>query len=542
MNILPGQAERRRDHLCLALLWIVVTAYNLFKAYHIDDTAYLEIAKWISGHPLHPMSGLLNWQGIDEPIFNTNQPHLYFYLIAIWSNLFGFSEPALHSLQSIAALACILLFYRLARFFASEIALWLTAIMILGPAFVVEQNLMVDVPLLALWLGFFCLLACGVRYPNQTVRYFGAALACSAALLIKYSSLVLIPMLCLSLALERRGRQAWTVLVPIVTLAAWSLFNYLDYGAVHILTRPPRAVVDPLAYFEAWVLTVGGLTPLGLIALVQSHPRLTKWGSIPYFAIGIGFAALVGGVALGRLSMGSSALVLWWAFLMNGAIAMACLVPAAIGILRRGSWNRDGARAAAPVIYLVLWVVGTTTFYLLFSRVVAPRHVLLILPPLLLIAGSWWNTGLARDSAVFGLMLTVVISTGLCVGDWRAADFARSEALRLHLLLPKTRMVWTSGHWGWQWYAALADMRQVDVQNLLLQPGDYLVVAQSMDHQELRYPPPMHLVRVDMQGSPYYDLFCNKTFYDTPATIGPWFLSRICRNRTDVFSVDGDTK
>jgi hypothetical protein len=57
-----------RDWLWLVLILFLVTAYNLFKPFHIDDTAHLEIARWIAGHPLHPASGLLNWgAGIDEP-------------------------------------------------------------------------------------------------------------------------------------------------------------------------------------------------------------------------------------------------------------------------------------------------------------------------------------------------------------------------------------------------------------------------------------------------------------------------------------------
>src|ERR1700688_3164178 len=98
----------------LALAWSVITAYNLFKPFHIDDTAHLEIARWIAGHPLRPMSGLLNWSGIEEPIYRTNQPHLYFYLMAAWGEIFGYSELAMHALQSIFAAICILIFYKIA--------------------------------------------------------------------------------------------------------------------------------------------------------------------------------------------------------------------------------------------------------------------------------------------------------------------------------------------------------------------------------------------------------------------------------------------
>ena len=191
-----------------------MTAYNLAKPFHIDDTAHLEIARWIAGHPLHPMSGMLNWGGVNEPIYDTNQPHLYFYLLAGWASVFGYSEIALHALQSLFALACVVLFHRQALRFCPGVAVWLTALLVLGPAFVVEQNLMVDVPLLALWLLFFELLLLHRDSPAQTRRYVLAGLVCGAAVLTKYSSLTLLPVLAASLLLERRVRQAWTVLVP----------------------------------------------------------------------------------------------------------------------------------------------------------------------------------------------------------------------------------------------------------------------------------------------------------------------------------------
>ena len=252
----------------LALLWVAVTAYNLAKPFHIDDTAHLEIARWIMAHPLHPMSGMLNWSGVDRPIHDTNQPHLYFYLLAGWASVFGFSEIALHAFQSLFALACVVLFHRLARHFCPGAALWTTAMLILGPAFVVEQNLMVDVPLLACWLLFFDAILLRRAGRSPTTRYLLAALACSAAELVKYSSLTLLPVLVVSLVLERRWRQAWTTLVPVATLVAWSAFNVWDYGGIHVLTRQRTTgpvgqpeVVHLLTAAATWAVVVGAITP-----------------------------------------------------------------------------------------------------------------------------------------------------------------------------------------------------------------------------------------------------------------------------------------
>lgn len=542
-----AKVERRWDRVWLIALWVIVTAYNLFKPYHIDDTAYLEIARWISTHPLHPMSGLVNWSGIDQPIWHLNQPHLYFYLLALWGATFGYSEAAMHAMQSLPALACIFLFYRLARIYLGPTALWATSMLILGPAFVVEQNLMVDVPLLATWLTFFNFLVSGVNSSHQNRRYGLAALAVAAALLIKYSSLVLLVILCLSLVLERRKAQAWTVLIPLSALAAWSLFNFLDYGGVHILYvaghgAHRRWELHMLQAAFAWVLAIGALTPLGLIVAVGSKPELTRVEGPLYGIALLCFATLIGMVASGILSDTMSDRLLWAIFVINGALLCLALIPGAINLTRHLVWQADAMKIHAPSIYLWLWVMGTTAFYALFAPFIAARHVLLILPALTLLLVSHWNASLSQKSKLFGLTLTVIVSAGLCLSDWRFAEFYKQQAESLARSLSTTHTIWTSGHWGWQWYATQNGFREVDVRSSKLRPGDYFILANNVDHQPLMNPPHMRKIRVDIQKDPLLNLVCsgrNARFYASSYRVAPWSLSRHCLNRITVFRVDG---
>lgn len=92
------------------VFWLFVTAFNLTKAYHIDDTAHLETARAIQNDPLHPMSQTVNWIDTAEPIHKLNQPHLFFYLIALVVFLFGESEVILHLLLAIFSLLANRLF------------------------------------------------------------------------------------------------------------------------------------------------------------------------------------------------------------------------------------------------------------------------------------------------------------------------------------------------------------------------------------------------------------------------------------------------
>ena len=96
-------------------------------------------------HGLHPMSGILN--GLEAICqYTVHQPHLYFYLLPFGYQYLARVSRQLALFQSLFSLVRIILFYRLAHFYVRGLALWLTALFILGPAFLVQQNLMVDVP------------------------------------------------------------------------------------------------------------------------------------------------------------------------------------------------------------------------------------------------------------------------------------------------------------------------------------------------------------------------------------------------------------
>ena len=538
---LPPQ-PKRRDALALLALWAIVTAYNLFKPFHIDDTAYVTIAQWIGRHPLHPMHGTLNWLGTEQPISKIIHPHLYFYILAAWGRVFGFSEPSLHLVQSLAALACILLFHRLARTLIPASALWATALLILGPAFIVEQNLMTDIPLLAVWLLFFSTLICDARSERQTRRYLIAALACSAAILIKYSSAVLVVMLCLSLLLERRRKQAWTVLCPLLAVAAWSLFNYFDYGHIHILTPPDQLPHDlhRLVFFIVdWIVGIGALSPLGLIVAVQSKPRWVKSQAAIYAGLAAAFALLAAAVALRVLSTHGSNWVCAADFAINGSLVCMAFVVSTLDLPWRTLWRNALPPNVAARLYLVLWIALTSFAYIKASPFIASRHILLILPALTLLLAMHWGASLTPASKRFALALTVVISTGLCVSDWRFAEYYKTEAAELARSLPNTAPIWAAGHWGWQWYATHNGFQELDIHSSHLQPGDLFIWPEGVDREMPEAPLHLQLLRTDIQPYPLLNLFCTGQpahFYEF-SLAGPWALSRNCINRIDVYRV-----
>ena len=130
----------------------------------MDDAAYLAIVQWIPLHPLHPLSGWLNWGDSVQPFSTLNQPVLYIYLgVVVWA-LFGPSLLAQHALMAAASSAVVLVFYRLAQATGCQHPLWLTAL------------------------------------------------------------LVLLPIFGLTLLWRRQGRQLWLLVIPLAVLGGWSAF------------------------------------------------------------------------------------------------------------------------------------------------------------------------------------------------------------------------------------------------------------------------------------------------------------------------------
>jgi len=216
------------------------------------------------------MSGYVNWADTLEPIQRLNQPHLFFYFMAGITFLFGPSEIALHLLMSLFAGLCILFFYKTASELKIKHGIFVTTLFVAGPAFITSQNVMTNIPMLSFMLIFLWALvrdSSGNYFTNHLI----AATACSLALLTKYKSLILLPILLVDILLKRQWKSLWTLLLPILSLSLWSLFNYLDYGGIHILERPTSdfafRIIDV-------VIGLGAISPFSVLLFSSIRNKL----------------------------------------------------------------------------------------------------------------------------------------------------------------------------------------------------------------------------------------------------------------------------
>lgn len=475
---------RRAVLLPLAAVWLTCTAINVGKAAHVDDSAHLEIAAWIAENPLHPMQGEVAWGVRAEPIHHLNQPHLFFYLLALVRVLCGPSLVAAQLLVSLFVALAIASFHGLWRELVGPRGEVLApALLFLGPAFVPGQNVMTDAPLLGLWLAFAYLLV-QARGDSTRRNLVLAASVASAALLVKYTSLVLLPLLALDV--WRRGpaqRSLLAVLaIPLGVLGLWSLFNVWDYGGVHLLERPLE--VSRFGALEAfgitlgrgalWIVTLGACVPFALVLLPSVPRRALAIAAVVILVLTV----TTQGVAANVEEMRGEGLGLSGARALFFVVGVAVLVAAV-----RARWVSAGVDDARALAVLRAWALVAAVFVIVLSPFVAVRHVLLALPPLMLIVGRAHIDEIAARPRWIRAASVVTITVGVLLGisDRRWAETYRQAATRHHHEAARGLRTFWIGHWGWQWHAAQAGLLPYQPGLTELRPGDRLVRPALVD-------------------------------------------------------------
>jgi len=469
--------------LVIFFLWLFATVWNLDKAFHIDDNHHLDFAQWIANNPFRPMSGSVFADHEWIAIHATNQPSLYFYLMAAWGTLFGWSELSMHSLLAIFSFFAIVAFYHLCQNIISKFSLFATACLALSPAFVTGQNTMVDIPLLAIWISFF---AIATKSQTKTLKgYLALSLLCSVAILTKYTSLILLPALFLIIYLERDWKKLGFLLIPLIALALWSLWNYFDFGQVHLFNRKasPKSWFAPIRHSFWWIGIAGAISPFALYffyckAKLAKQDNLWKQQRLwQFFLVSNLISAILVLISVAiPLSDKITNLIFNYSFLANG-LGMIILA-------LNGTHLISSTKFDTRLAILWYWVVASFLFIVAFTPFMAMRHVLLALPAIIILCFYTFEhlpsqvmtlIPLRKACQYLALGLTIGITSLLAAADYWFAHISREQAKLIASDIPKNSRIWFTGHWGWAWYAPLEGMLPLDKRNIQAQVGDYFV-------------------------------------------------------------------
>lgn len=503
-----------RTRFWLLVFFVVATALNLTKAFHIDDPYHVQAAQWIAAHPLQPMSGTINWTGWEQHFYDGNQPPLFFYGLSLWGSLFGFREIAMHGFEALFTGICIVQFHRLAVSFTKQHATWLTGLLALSPAFLVNQNVMVDIPLLACVLAFLHLLFAAL-HQLAVRKLFQAALVLTIGIFIKYTMLAVIPMLIFGA--WRLGGRAWlAVLVPALALLAWSAWNHHEFGFVHLLGRSVSGYRNDgiLDRVITYVMTLGAIAPWSFAGVLTHCPQWAQRAKWTVLVLWVGF---VGSAWLGLVAPAVTDHVLLVAFLLNGALGIG-----AVMIPRRtmDTRSRDARRL------LMAGIVALAVFIIVLAPWMATRHVLLVVPLILLLAAEHL-VQLTKAVRYVLLGVTAVVGVALSLSDARVAAFYRDTATRIAKEY-RERTIWYAGSMGWGHYAAQAGMKDLSSTGApAFAPGD--IIAQPLDFMVPDVPANVPIVPIDTleQELDIRDRFSTRRwlrFYSAQYPELPWMI------------------
>ncbi|SFG36076.1 Dolichyl-phosphate-mannose-protein mannosyltransferase [Pontibacter chinhatensis] len=515
-------------YIVLLVIWALVTAINVNKAFHIDDVFHLEAAEWIRLNPLRPMSGTINWYNISEPIFHFNQPPGYFYFVAMVGAVFGFSEVPLHLAQAVISLLAIVYFYKLLCLFQKDFALTGTCFLALGPAFLVNQNLMIDIPILCLSIIFIYLLV----QADEARNIYLASIILTFGLLLKYSLLPLLLVLLYAVLEKRKPHLIKALLIPAVALLAWAGLNYMEFGSSHMLGRPRNEVTLSLISnnFIAFILTTGGVAPFSLM-FISAFQKVEKKRIVIAVAIGIAIFVVAAYVLVyGPVVRSIPYSLFWTIFAYNGLLVIILFFFAA----RRMVPDRKA-------VIVFLWGLAMGAFILIYSPFMATRHVLLLLPPFIILGGYVYRNTLPKATKA-SIGLTCFLGLALGISDWVYADFYRKAVPMALKHVPTNSKVWTTGHWGWQWYSKKAGMLFYEYDVSDPQAGDYFVIPEVIAKQKVSD----NIVLEKEESISYSPTLLNffttahfARFYNSYSYQLPWYLSVAPVDSVGVYRVSG---
>lgn len=519
----------------LLMIWLFLTLVNLNKAFHIDDTFHLEAAVQITQDPLHPMSGSINWNDTPHKISIYNQPPLFFFLIAGVGNLLGYTEFPLHLLLSVFSFLALYYFQKITKIIGAQQPNVLLALFALCPAFVVNQNLMVDIPLLACLLGASYFLLKGLEHQSLK-SYIWSMLWFSVGVLIKYSILPFVPIFALALLLNKQFKGLVYMFLPLLTLGVWSWWNYMEYGAIHFLDRPVHQF--DFDQFLNFIACLGAISPffISLICgvFLSKLVRYLLLTACLLFLFCIIFA-LLGWVSLEVINGSLNTIFLGVGFSILGII----LFHATSSIMNE-KW--EYRKTKEFIVFMLM--MAFSVFMIISPQFMASRHLLLVIPFILLFAHSLISKA---ENMVnwFSISVAFLLTLSMGVSDWLYANYYRKTAMETAELIEGR--IWSLGHWGWQWYSQKEGMKFYDSKKeISVGLGDYLVFPVKVPKQPISEGIQYEVIKKHFHESSLGSFISgtNASFYNSSVNKPLWSLSKlpidtiyICRVIDDI-SID----
>ncbi|GAA5026985.1 hypothetical protein GCM10011506_13160 [Marivirga lumbricoides] len=485
----------------------------------MDDAFHLEAARWIMENPTQPMMAKINWGDFAALIYEENQPPLLFYCIALFMSFFGADEVFLHLLTAIFCFLALYYFHRIALMLHVAKPKMLLVLFAFNPALVVNQNLMTDVPILAIALSVIYFLLKG-KATNQSRYYVLAAISLSIGLLIKYTLLPLVVVIFVAILLSGHYKRLFVLLIPALILLAWSLWNISAFGEAHLAGRGSAGVT--WYKIKGFMGTLGSMATFVIVFFYANWPgKINQYIIYGFFSL---FVLAVPFVYTGLLPEAKFSALLNYTFMAIGfTLSVLVLKQIAERVMKEKFYYFQSRE-----FFIALSLLGMTAFILLFAPVHATRHILLLIPFLILLGHTYFAKA---TNAINRLIVVVTIVLGLLLGisDWVYADFYRNASEEIAIPQHHSQTIWSVGHWGWQWYSLEKGWQLYDTNNeASIKKGDFILIPKNISKQHINPALRLDTLNYYTEEPNLLTFFSGKHFasmYNTFADKPAWNLS-----------------
>lgn len=497
----------------LLIIWIIATLFNINKAYHIDDTFHLEAAENIKANPKHPLSGLINWDDSPQPMYKHNQPPLLFYIISLHSLIFGNSELAMHLLLSIFSFFSLFYFLKLLELFNINDKKSLLILLGFSPAFIVNQNLMTDVPVLSILLAMNYYLIRG-QINNRFKDYIIASVLISIGLLIKYSILPFLIVICLTAILSKQLKNILVIAIPVIVLSLWGLWNKYEFGDIHMFSRPK--IIFKYELIFAFLGTLGSISVFSFLYAIPVFFKNRILAIVASLSLSV-VMVIIHYVFFYDMFIEH---IMSSIFITNGILIFVVILIKVIQLFIKNKL----AFLSSPSIILLLGISGISLFIIIFAPFNATRHVLIIIPLILIFLDNHIPIKKGRITNII-ISANIILGILLALSDWNYANFYRKKAEEIKVTNEK---YWSFGHWGWQWYSKKAGMTIYSKSDRAkLKKGDFLILPKYVAKQELPKGIELNIVKLYIHHPNFFTFFSvhNGRFYNSSIKKPSWTFS-----------------
>ena len=165
-------------------------------------------------------------------------------------------------------------------------------------------------------------------------------------------------------------------------------------------------------------------------------------------------------------------------FITNGILIFAVIIIKVIQLFIKNKLSF----LSSPSIVLLLGIAGISLFIIIFAPFNATRHVLIIIPLIILFLENHIPIKKGRITTLI-ISANIILGILLAISDWNYANFYRKQAKEIKVTNEK---YWSFGHWGWQWYSKKAGMTIYSTSDRTkLKKGDFIILPKYVAKQQL---------------------------------------------------------